>query len=117
MNTNIEFTTCHTLYLAGVITHTQMTDAIALFRRKRNAQVTVGVTQVPPAVDEPTVTVTRRRFSDEDTETLKRLYAKGWTTLAISKELGRTHATIIQKVKRYQQAGVLPRRYRPRVGK
>jgi len=105
---------CYKLFARGIITSRQMYEALDLFEAEENAMSAVPATQPTVVDDATTVVVTRRRFTDSDMETLKRLYAKGWTTKRIAEELGRTHATIIQKVKRLQQAGVLPKRYRPR---
>lgn len=125
MNTNntveewfVQLKACYLLRYAGIITDEQLeagTQWLTDINRLLNGvKPSVPDTQPTPVSTQPTVTVTRRRFTDDDNATLLRLYARGWTTARIADELGRTHATIVQKVKRLQQQGVLPRRYRPR---
>lgn len=57
---------------------------------------------------------TYRRFTHDDIETLKRLYARGRTAIEISEELHGNVHTVRNVIKRLQTQKVLPKRYKPR---
>ncbi len=57
---------------------------------------------------------TYNRFSPEDIETLKRLYARGRTAVEISGELGHNVHTVRNVIKRLQTQKILPSRNKPR---
>ena len=68
--------------------------------------------EFPPTVEEPAAPpVVRRRFTEEDIETLKRLYARGRTAREIGASINRTTYTVQQVIARLQTQKVLPKRY------
>jgi hypothetical protein len=61
--------------------------------------------------------VPQTRYSDEEMQTLLRLYARGVTAQGIADRLSRSRGSVTQKIMHLQRAGVLPYRNRKKVEK
>ena len=56
----------------------------------------------------------RPRYSENEIDTLKRLYVRGRTAVQIADQLGRSAPSVRTVIKRLQTQKVLPKRYKPR---